>query len=56
MCLILKVHIRNHISHSLFVAQMPKLVISLKDKNKTAQNSSLGTETSLENPAHTANT
>lgn len=41
--------------HSLFVAQMPKLVISLTD-NRTARNSSLGTETSLESPAHMTNT
>lgn len=52
----LKMHIRNHVSHSSFGGQMPKLVISLTDKNKTAPNSSLGTETSLENPEHTANT
>lgn len=39
----------------LIVGQMPKLVISLTDKNKTAWSSSLGTEISLENPVHTAN-
>lgn len=47
VCLTLKTHVGNHVSHSLFVGQMPKLVISLTDKNKTARNSSLGTETSL---------
>lgn len=56
VCLTLKMHIGNHVSHSSFGGQMPKLVIFLTDKNKTAPNSSLGTETSLENPEHTANT
>lgn len=52
----MKMHVGNHVSHSSFGSQMPKLVIFLTDKNKTAPNSSLGTETSLENPEHIANT
>lgn len=32
--LTLKMHIRNKISHPLFVVKMPKLVISLKDNEE----------------------